>query len=431
MLAQSDKSHPAGGHASAVAARPARDVRLDFFRGVGMFIIFVAHVPFDPIAQIIPARFGFSDATEMFVFCSGMASAIAFGKLYDRTTFALATARVVQRVWQVYWAHVGIFFTTFAVMVAADRLAGPNFHVLEMSSFQYFLSKDVGAAILGFMTLSFQPQFFDILPMYLVILAMMPVVMALSRVDRGAVAVFVVGTWLIGTTGYLELQGDPWTGDHWYFHPLAWQLVFFTGFAFMRGWLPTPGYDRRLLWLAVAVLVASVPFSWWILLDRYEALSDVRDALAPLTDKTRLGLFRYVHFLALAYVAYLAAGPAGVRLKGRAVAVITRVGQQTLAVFMTGVLLAQVAAVVLSVWGDSLLMQTVVNGSGFAILIAVAYLTRWFKSTPWQAHAHIRMPDVVAGGAAAAHAGGHGASEVATASRSPAVSQPVGTVAAE
>jgi len=50
-----------------------RDPRLDFFRGVAMFIILLAHTPGNPWTLWIPARFGFSDATEIFVFCSGMA----------------------------------------------------------------------------------------------------------------------------------------------------------------------------------------------------------------------------------------------------------------------------------------------------------------------------------------------------------------------
>ena len=55
-----------------------RDPRVDFFRGAAFIIILIAHIPSNWVAQWIPARFGFSDATEIFVFCSGMASAIAF-----------------------------------------------------------------------------------------------------------------------------------------------------------------------------------------------------------------------------------------------------------------------------------------------------------------------------------------------------------------
>jgi hypothetical protein len=65
---------PRGSTVIAAAARATlRDPRLDFFRGLAMFIILIAHVPSNWWTLWIPARFGFSDATEIFVFCSGMA----------------------------------------------------------------------------------------------------------------------------------------------------------------------------------------------------------------------------------------------------------------------------------------------------------------------------------------------------------------------
>ena len=92
----------------SVARATVRDPRLDFFRGIAMFIILIAHVPNDWLALWIPARFGFSDATETFVFCSGMASAIAFGRVFRTRGLAMGTARVGFRVWQVYWAHIAV-----------------------------------------------------------------------------------------------------------------------------------------------------------------------------------------------------------------------------------------------------------------------------------------------------------------------------------
>ena len=62
-----------------------------------MFIIFIAHVPWNWWTLWIPARFGFSDATEIFVFCSGMASALAFGKTFDVYGWGIGAARVVRR----------------------------------------------------------------------------------------------------------------------------------------------------------------------------------------------------------------------------------------------------------------------------------------------------------------------------------------------
>lgn len=391
MPAQSERGRAMAAGEGARAKR-RRDVRLDFFRGLGMFIIFIAHVPDNALALVIPARFGVSDATEMFVFCSGMASAIAFGRLYDTAGFALATARIVQRIWQVYWAHVGVFLVALVAVVAADRLLAGDRHLLAASSFQYFLSKDTGTAVLGFMTLTFLPQYFDILPMYLVILAMLPLVMALSRIDLRAAGLAVAATWLIGTLGYLQLPGDPWNGDTWFFHPLAWQLLFFTGFAFMRGWLPSPPIDRRLIFLSVAILVACFPISWRPLVERSELLTNVRTALYPLLDKNLFGALRYIHFLALAYLAYVAAGPDGNRLQGRAVAVVTRVGQQTLAVFMGGIVLAQLSGVILRAYGHGFATLALVNAAGIAGLVAIAYVTHWFKSAPW-GRTHVRAPE--------------------------------------
>ena len=87
-----------------------------------------------------------------------------------------------------------------------------------------------------------------------------------------------------------------------------------------------------------------------------------------------------VHFLALAYLAYLAAGPAGARLKGGVVRVLTVVGQQSLAVFVTGMVTAQILGLYLDHAGRSAGPLLVANLAGFTILIVTAYLVRRFKS---------------------------------------------------
>ena len=106
-----------------LATRRPRDPRLDFFRGLAMFIIVIAHTPNNPWTLWIPARFGFSDATEIFVFCSGMASAVAFGSIFGLRGWRLGTARVLYRAWQVYWAHIGVFLVVAAVVVALNAIA--------------------------------------------------------------------------------------------------------------------------------------------------------------------------------------------------------------------------------------------------------------------------------------------------------------------
>ena len=101
-------------------AKRERDLRLDFFRGIAMFIILLAHTPGNSWTLWIPARFGFSDATEIFVFCSGMASGIAFGSVFVNRSWFLGASRICFRVWQVYWAHIGVVLVTAALMVAFE-----------------------------------------------------------------------------------------------------------------------------------------------------------------------------------------------------------------------------------------------------------------------------------------------------------------------
>ena len=97
-----------------------------------MFIILCAHTPSNFFTSWIPARWGFSDATEIFVFCSGMASAIAFGRSFDRAGWRLGTGRVAYRVWQVYWAHIGMFFAIAAMLAAFDQFG--NFEDRSISA---------------------------------------------------------------------------------------------------------------------------------------------------------------------------------------------------------------------------------------------------------------------------------------------------------
>lgn len=342
-----------------------------------MLIILLAHVPFDGWALWIPARFGFSDATEMFVFQSGMASAIAFGGTFDRGGWVPLLSRVIRRIWQIYWAHIAVFISVVALLaMAGTHPEGGTY--LESLNLVPFL-KDPAVLLAGLLTLRYVPNYFDILPMYMVLLALLPVMLAAERVHRLAPMVLVGLLWAAAQTG-VNLSAEPWSGRPWFFNPLGWQACFFTGFFLMRGNLPAPPPSRLLLWLAIAIVIATVPFAWSRVLDASPVLHDAAQTLLPLTDKTRFGLLRMVHFLALAYIAVQAVGPKGSRIRGWLARVLTVVGQQSLAVFVTGMVLAQVLGIALDQAGRSAGALAVVNIAGFAIMIGTAYLVRWFKA---------------------------------------------------
>ena len=356
-----------------------------------MFIILIAHITDNPWTLWIPARFGFSDATEVFVFCSGMASAIAFGGVFARAGWAMGTFRIAYRVWQVYWVHLGVFLATLALMLVLNATGlFPRDEVDALNLYPFL--DDTGPNLIGLLTLTYVPNYFDILPMYLVILALIPVMMALARLDvRLAMAASIV---LWGAAGAgLNLPAELWFAEPsergWFFNPFAWQLLFFSGFALMAGWLPRPPLRRSLIWIAVAMVVLSVPFAWQRIIVLSDTIQTLRQDGVALIDKTNFGLLRYLHFLALAYLAWILAGPAGSRLRhggwaGEVIALVVRVGQQSLAVFAASLVLARLLGAILELAGGGPLAALMVNLAGFAAIIGVAQLAAYTKSQPWK-----------------------------------------------
>ncbi len=393
--------------------RTVRDPRLDFFRGIAMFIIFIAHTPRDWWALWIPARFGFSDATETFVFCSGMASAIAFGAVFDKRGWLLGAARIVYRVWQVYWAHIGLFFAVLLLITSFDQVgtltskhwSGSYVESLNLAHF-FNRTPDL---VIGLFTLTYVPNYFDILPMYLFILAMIPIIMGLSRISLWAVFAFVAAVWIAANAklfGYtpIHFPAEPWSERKWFFNPLGWQLVFFTGFAFMRGWIKPPAVKKQYIIAAIVIVLISLPFAYFRLYGarpephHLSALyiaewspwfKEMREYMRPLIGKSEFGLFRYIHFLATAYLAWVAVGPLGSRIRDWGpfqfvVDTIRKVGQQSLAVFVSSLVIAQFIGMLFRVFGNHWDMALIGNLLGFALLIAVAYSVAWFKSQPWR-----------------------------------------------
>ena len=174
-----------------------------------MLIILVAHVPNDHWALWIPARFGFSDATEMFVFLSGMASAIAFGRLFDREGFTMLAARVVQRIWQIYWSHICVFLVIAVLMSVAGAKPDGTSYVESLNLVRFF--EDPAPLLIGLMTLTYVPNYFDILPMYMVILALMPVMLLAERVHCFLPMVLMILLWLTAQLSLVHFPAEPWT----------------------------------------------------------------------------------------------------------------------------------------------------------------------------------------------------------------------------
>ncbi|WP_419901917.1 OpgC family protein [Kiloniella sp.] len=367
---------------AATAVKKVRDPRLDFFRGVAMLIIFIAHVPGNYWAKFIPARFGPSDAAEMFVFCSGFAAAIAFGGTFRRSGFFMGTARIVIRCIQIYMAHLGLFFVLATVCAVATAYF-VDFNYIGKLNLTYFFN-NTGEALVGLFTLTYVPNFFDIMPMYIGVLALVPVVILLARMHPLLVPIFSLGLYV--ATWYWELQfpAEPFSNRPWFFNPLAWQLLFFTGFAISAGWIKTPPPNKYLLIACIVFVLALVPISNWPIMREFPVLKEVRSELIYGFKKTNFGLLRWVHFLALAYICVTLLKGREQILKHRYFDPIVKCGQQALPVFLLSMTLSWIGGIILDQIGRDAFGLTIINISGIIILIAFAYVMAWSKSSPWR-----------------------------------------------
>ena len=103
------------------AGKPQRDVRLDFFRGLALWLIFLDHIPGNVVNWFTLRNYGFSDAAELFIFVSGYTAAFVYGRVMRERGFAVASARILGRVWQIYVAHVFLFVIFVAEIAYVSR----------------------------------------------------------------------------------------------------------------------------------------------------------------------------------------------------------------------------------------------------------------------------------------------------------------------
>jgi hypothetical protein len=365
---------------SQQGAKRPRDERLDLFRGLTMLIIFVAHLPANSWNAFIPARFGFSSGAELFVFCSGVASALAFGSVFVRRGLALGTARIAYRIWQVYWAQLGLVLALIALAALLDRAFGLS----ELAKQFPPLLSAPESALLGLATLTWQPDYLDILPMYLVILALVPVMMALRRLHPALPFALSGLLYALVWTSGLNLPGNPWNGAGWFLNPFAWQLIFFIGFFIAMTWLPVPRLgDRRFVPAATAFVILCVPLSFWGILEHWPAAQALRDLIIPEAEKSNLHILRVLHFLALAYLVLSLIEPWRQRLGRGAGHLLILIGRQSLATFLASVVLARLAGTAADMAGHSEPVIALLNLTGFALILGVAVVVGWFKSAPW------------------------------------------------
>jgi len=353
-----------------------RDFRLDLYRGFALWLIFLAHVPGTIFNRITPWNYGFSDPAEVFIFVSGYANAYVYGRVMEQRGFVVGGAQIVRRAFEAYVAQIFLF----VILIGEIFWLSHGSHAFDDATNIRILHERPDESILAVMQLKFMPVNMNVLPLYVVVLAVSPAVLWLLR-KMPALALALAAT-AYAAANLFGLNFPSFPHGYWYFNPLAWQFLFVLGAWCGLGaadWVWTLVRSRLVLILAAIYAVSVfVVFLAWNSLNL--------GALVPewglyAFGKTNLGVLRLLHFLALAIVADWLIPRDWPPLTWRVLRPLILCGQHSLEVFCLGVTLAfagQVAAVEAP---GSAIIRVVVAVAGIAVMVGVSTLLSWYNST--------------------------------------------------
>ena len=361
-------------------AATGRDLRLDLFRGLALWLIFLDHIPSNIVNWITIRNYGFSDAAEIFVFISGYTAAFVYGRAMQERGFVVAGARILKRVWQVYVAHVFIFVIFMAQIAYLTASLDNPLYSEEMRAFDFL--QQPGVALIQALGLKFQPNFMDVLPLYIVLLLALPFVLWLMLRAPTLTLLLSVALYAAVQQFYWNLPAYP-TGT-WFFNPLAWQLIFVVGAWCAVGGSPLVGkvvHSPLAVGVAIAFLVLAflIVLTWYF--PRYAVLipKRIQDWMYPI-DKNYLDLLRFLHFMALAIVTVHFIPIDWPGLKSRWLRPMIMCGQHSLEIFCLGIALSFIGHFVTSEISPSVGMQILISMLGISVMVAVASLITWYDT---------------------------------------------------
>ena len=364
-----------------------RDLRLDFFRGVSLILIFIDHIPENILSYLTLQAVTFFDAAEVFIFISGFTAALVYGRRLANKGALHATAQVLRRAWQLYVAHIFLFVLFIAeVSYTATAFKNPMYNE-EMRVADFLGEPHI--AVVQALVLEFQPTFLDILPLYILMLVVFPVILLGLR--RHWLWVLVPSAILYLAVQIFDISVPAYPEGHvWYFNPLAWQFLFVAGAV-----LGNRSRDERVARvLKGAYPVAAVVFVAALLIKVSWTIHGVWESFPGLflkelwpVNKNNLSPLRLVPFLALVLLVATLVPRQAAFLDSRAARPLVLCGQQSLEIFCLSILLSALGHFILSEYDSAIVVQLVVNTTGILAMVLTAWMIDWYKTMD-------RMPNV-------------------------------------
>src|SRR5258705_5030637 len=356
-----------------------RDLRLDLFRGVANWAIFLDHIPDNVVNWITTRNYGFSDAADLFVFISGYTASFVYARMMIERGFVVGATRLTKRVWQLYVAHV-ILFVIYIVSIGyvAQRFSDPE--IINEFNVAGLVDNPIETLRQGLLLKS-RPVTLDVLPLYIVLMGLFPPVLWLMLRQPNLTMLASIALWLVARQLGWNLPAYP--AGAWYFNPYCWQVLFVFG-----SWCALGGARRSIsiinapatLYFCIAYLILALVMTMAGKVPAFGALFPhwVYDTFHS-NDKTNSAPYRFLHFVVIVIVVIRFTPKDWPALAWKVFDPVIVCGQQSLAVFCVGVFLSFVGHFELSMSSGSLFAQIFVSVTGIAMMTIVAYYISWSK----------------------------------------------------
>lgn len=347
---------------------------VDFWRGVALVFIFINHIPGIYYTRFTHAQYSWSDSADLFVFLAGWALRLLVGTPDRRQSTWYLVLRLGGRAVTIYAAQILITMIAIA-MLAACAILLENPLLLEWHNAASVFFDPVPTHV-GLALITHHLGYFDILPLYVVLMLMAPGIAVLDRFAPWAVLPVSLLVYCWALVFQVNLPTWPVEGQ-WFFNPLAWQLVFVLGFVLARE-DGVGGFVRRhivaIRWLSLPIVLVAlaVNLSGWL----WDPTKVPPPRLFFLIDKAFETPPRLIQFLALIAV-MSATYPYILRASRRLVDFLSMLGRNSLYVFCVGSILSLGGQIIRYLYQGNFLIDTAVVFFGIAIMALTAWLPEW------------------------------------------------------
>lgn len=347
---------------------------IDFWRGVALVMIFVNHIPGLDYSFLTLRQFAISDAAELFVFLAGCSLAFISNGASHPKPVGQVVMRLLIRTFEIWRAQIATISLAIA-MLGASALAFNDPLFLEWHGAGPAFSDTVRSSI-GLVLLTYQIGYFNILPLYVVLLLLATVFIVLSR--WSLVLALCASVALYAATLAFELKLPSWpAGGAWFFNPLSWQILIVLGYVIMTAKRTYDGWEPILnrLWPFSAAIVAVGAVIVWIDY-RPDPMLVPEPRYFFIFDKEYLSPVRILSMVAIA-IAFYPTYPVLSRQMGPAVRYCSSLGRNSLAVFCVASLLALAGQIARYIGEPTFLLDTAIVATGLVLLRITAWVAEY------------------------------------------------------